>query len=122
MDNQYPVSPETKAAVVAMPDEIDIANAGRLAADLDSACRSDADIVIADMTQTTFCDASGVRMLVLAQRRAAECGAELLVAVSSPRVRRVLTLLGLDQIVPLHATVDAARRAGQRQNRAPRAG
>lgn len=91
-----------------MPDEIDIANAGQLAAELAAACDSGARLVVADMTHTTFCDASGARMLVVAHKRAAECGADLRAAVASARVRRVLALLGLDAIVPIHPTVDAA--------------
>lgn len=122
MDDRNRTPRETTAAVVAMPDEIDIANAGRLGAELASACDSGVGIVVADMTHTTFCDASGVRMLVLAHKRAAEGGVELHVAVTSARVRRVLVLLGLDEIVPIHPSVDAARRGDQRPNRAPRAG
>jgi len=122
MDDRNQAPQEPKAALVAMPDEIDIANIGRLGAELSYACDSGPGIVIADMTRTTFCDASGVRMLVLAQKRATECGVELRVAVASPRVRRVLVLLGLDEIVPIYPTIDAARRGDQRPNRAPRAG
>ena len=122
MDDRNRATQEPKAAVVAMPDEIDIANVGRLGTELASACASGVSVVVADMTHTTFCDASGVRMLVLAHKRAAECDVELHVAVTSPRVRRVLVLLGLDEIVPIHPTIDAARRGDQRPNRAPRAG
>lgn len=122
MDDRNRGAQEPNAAVVAMPDEIDIANIGRLGAALSSACDTGAALVIADMTRTTFCDASGVRMLILAHKRAAECGVMLHVAVTSPRVRRVLVLLGLDDIVPIYPSLDAARRADQRPNRAPRAG
>lgn len=120
MDDQYPAQPETSAAVVAMPDEIDIANVGKLGAALATACRSGVSLLIADMTGTTFCDASGVRMLVLAHRHAADRGIELRAAVASPRVRRVLALLGLDSIVPIYPTVEAACAAGQRPTRTTR--
>lgn len=91
-----------------MPAEIDIANAGQLVAELASACGSGASVVVADMTRTTFCDASGARMLILAHKRAAESGVELRAAVASARVRRVLILLGIDTIVPIHPNLDAA--------------
>lgn len=120
MDDQYPAPRGTQAAIVRMPDEIDIANAGRLVAQLGSACDSGVSLVVADMTQTTFCDASGARMLVLAQKHAAESGVELRVAVASTRVRRILVMLGIDKIVPLHPTVDAARREAQRRDRTPK--
>jgi len=122
MNDQCPAPQETPAAIVRMPDEIDIANAGRLVAQLTSACESGVSLVIADMTHTTFCDASGARMLVTAHKRAAESGVELRAAVASPRVRRILVLLGLDAIVPIHPTVDAACSQDQARDRAPRAG
>lgn len=122
MDNHYPASQESQVAIVRMPDEIDIANAGRLVAELASACGTGASIVVADMTRTTFCDASGARMLVMAQRRATESNVELRVAAASARVRRVLILLGIDAIMPIHPTLDAACRPGQGRDRAPRAG
>jgi len=115
MDPQYPAMPEGKTAVVSMPEEIDIANAGKLGADLTAACDGGVSLLIADMTGTTFCDASGVRMLVVAHKRAADRGIELRAAVASPRVRRILVLLGLDAIVPIYPTVDAAVKARQRR-------
>lgn len=120
MEDRYPESQESQAAIVRMPAEIDIANAGRLVAELAAACDSGVGLVVADMTRTTFCDASGARVLVVAQKRATENGVELRVAVASARVRRVLILLGLDTIVPIYPTLDAACR--QEQRRAPRAG
>lgn len=118
MEDRYPASQESPAAIVRMPDEIDIANAGRLVAELAAACDSGASVVVADMTRTTFCDASGARMLVMAHKRATESGVELRAAVASARVRRVLVLLGLDTIVPIYPTVDAACRPDQRRGRA----
>jgi anti-anti-sigma factor len=121
MEDQYPEPQESRVVIVRMPDEIDIANAGQLVAELASACDSGVNLVVADMTHTTFCDASGARMLVVAQRRAADSGVELRAAVASARVRRVLVLLGLDTIVPIHPTVDAACHQDKRRDRAPRA-
>lgn len=120
MDDQYPEMPEGKTAVIPMPEEIDIANAGQLGADLAAACGSGVSLLIADMTGTTFCDASGVRMLLVAHKRAAERGIELRAAVASPKVRRILVLLGLDAIVPMYPTLDAAVSARQRPTRTTR--
>ena len=116
MEDQYPASQESRVVIVRMPDEIDIANAGRLVAELTAACDSGVELVVADMTHTTFCDASGGRMLVMAQKRAADSGVELRAAVASARVRKVLVLLGLDTILPIHPTVDAACRQDQHRD------
>jgi anti-anti-sigma factor len=120
MEEQYPAPRDTQVAIVRMPDEIDIANVGQLVAELASACDSGVGVVVADMTRTTFCDASGARMLVIAHKRAAESGVELRAAVASARVRRILVLLGLDTMLPIHPSLDAACSQDQRRHRAPR--
>jgi anti-anti-sigma regulatory factor len=59
-----------RPAVVTLPARIDTAASRRLCGQLGSALAS-AATVIADMTATTFCDSSGVHLLVLAQEQAA---------------------------------------------------
>jgi anti-sigma B factor antagonist len=65
--------------------------------------------VIADLTSTTFCDSLGARQLVLAHQDAKALGAQLRLALLSGNVRRVLELMGLDQVLLLYPTVQAAR-------------
>jgi anti-sigma B factor antagonist len=63
---------------------------------------------VADLTSTTFCDSLGARQMVLAHRHARALGAELRLALPSGGVRRVLELLGLDQVLLLYPTVESA--------------
>ena len=76
-------------AVVPLPAEIDITNAGEVSGRIGAALEPGPATVIADLTATTFCDSSGVRHLLLAHRRAAASGTQLRFAVpaASP-VRR----------------------------------
>ena len=94
--------------VVTMPAEIDIANADRIGAELSAAIAGGAGIVVADMTVTTFCNSSGISMLVLAHRQAAANGAELRLAVPTPAVLRALKLVRMDCLLPIHPSLDAA--------------
>ena len=94
--------------VVTMPAEIDIANADRIGAELSAAIAGGAGIVVADMTGTTFCNSSGISMLVLAHRQAAANGAELRLAVPAPAVLRALKLVRMDCLLPIHPSLDAA--------------
>ena len=64
--------------------------------------------VLADLTQTTFCDSAGVRVLVVAYNQAAENGTKLALVGPGRFVRRVLELTGVDSLVPVYATLDAA--------------
>jgi anti-anti-sigma regulatory factor len=68
-------------------------------------------VVIAGMTGTKRCDSWGAHALTLAYRRAAAAGAELWLAVPSPVLRHMLTVLGI--MLPVHPSLGAAlARAG----------
>jgi anti-anti-sigma factor len=83
---------------VALPEQIDVCNAGQVAKALASAIRQD-NTVIADMNATTFCDCAGARAIVQAHQRAAASGSELRVAAATAQVRRLFELLGIDRLL-----------------------
>jgi anti-anti-sigma factor len=61
------------------------------------------------MTRTVFCDSAGVRILVLAQRKAEASGAELRLAVPPDgMVHRILDLMNLLPRMNVYPTADAA--------------
>lgn len=74
-----------------------------------SPCPKNATGLVADMTATTFCDSAGITALVRAARRAAANGATMRLATASPPVLRVFSLLGIDQLIDVHPSVEAAR-------------
>jgi anti-sigma B factor antagonist len=107
--------PETTATelsapvVVALPAAIDIGNALDVRARLVKACEQHGcRAVIADLSRTTFCDTSGACSLVLARRDAADQKVRLLAVVPSHEVRHVLTLSGLDSVLPVYASLTEA--------------
>lgn len=99
-------------AVIALPAEIDMANADRVGQQLGSACTPGVRTVIADMTATTFCDSSGISMLVRAHRQAAASRTGLRLAVPATAVRRVLALAGMDQLLAIYPSLSQALAAG----------
>src|SRR5579862_6623698 len=92
-----------------MPSEIDITNAPQLGQELAAAFAPGVGTVIADMTLTTFCDSSGVRVLALAHKQAAADHAELRVVAPTAAVLRIFELTGVDQLLPIYPSLDAAR-------------
>ena len=52
--------------MVALSHEVDLTNADSVGEQLATACALRGAMIIADMTATTFCDSTGIRMLVLA--------------------------------------------------------
>jgi len=94
---------------VVLPDEIDIATAPGAGQDLAAAFGAGARVVVADLTGTSFCDGAGARMLVVAHRAAVAAGAELRVVTSSPEVRLVLAVTGMDAVLSVYPSLAAAR-------------
>ncbi len=95
--------------VVTLPREIDLVNASQVHDALTLARESGTAVVVADATETTFCDCAGVRALVCAHRQAAAAGTDLRVAApAGPAVRRVLELTGADQVLHTYPSLPAA--------------
>jgi anti-sigma B factor antagonist len=86
-------------AVVPMPAEIDVANASRLAAELDAAIKPGVKTLVIDMTLTTFCDSLGVKVIARTRGRAVAEGVDLWLVTASPQVLRILAVTGLDTAV-----------------------
>lgn len=97
-----------RVAVVKLPVEVDISNAGQVRQDLLMAVTQGAWMVIADMSATTFCDSAGVTALVRAVRKTNASGAGLRVAASAPTVTRVLAITGVDRLIEIYPSVAAA--------------
>ncbi len=109
MRTRYP--PAAPPAVVRLPAELDTTTSGQAARALAAACVDGVSAVIADLTQTTFCDSSGIRALLVVHKLAASRGIELHVAVSSEPVLRILELTGLTSVLRLYPNVATATAA-----------
>jgi anti-sigma B factor antagonist len=95
--------------VVPMPAEIDLANAGRVGEQLRTAAGLGVTVIVADLTGTQFCDSAGIRILLAARDNVAAQHAQLRLAVARDgAVRRALQAIGLQHVLPMHSTVEAA--------------
>lgn len=107
-DVRFPVEVLGGVPVVAAPREIDITSAPELrAALLEAAARGDGTLV-ADLTLTQFCDASVLRVLLAAHKRATAEGGQLLLAVRSTGVVRILAITGIDRVIPSFTSLTRA--------------
>ena len=95
-------------ALVELPERVDQSNAGQVRDDLLRVIDHQVLVLLADMTGTTTCDhACGDALArVFQQTMARGIGLRLITNVDS--VRRVLTMCGLDRVVPVCGTVRAA--------------
>jgi len=94
-------------ALVTMPERIDQPAAAAAGEQLLTIIDGDALVLILDMTRTAACDHAGGGMLARVYQRAVVRGTELRLVATDEKVRRVLTLTGVDRLVPLYASVAA---------------
>ena len=90
-----PVSWAEGVAVVTAPVEIDITNAGALREALLAAARKAPAVIVVDMTDTEFCDSTGLNTLVRAHTRAEQAGTDLRLVVRAAAVHRMLAITGV---------------------------
>jgi anti-sigma B factor antagonist len=94
--------------IVRLPAEIDISNAEDVGEQLRSAFTRGASVVIADLTSTVFCDSSGARPLVLSHNYAGFHDARMRFVIPDRNMLRVLTVTGVDQLLSIYPSLDAA--------------
>ena len=107
-------------AVVAFPEHVDMSNAAQIREQLMGVFDRGAAVVIADMSATEWCDYGGVDAVARACQQAAVCRAELRLVATAPSVRRLLAAEGLDRLVPVYSSVEAAITAGDPDGPVPR--
>ena len=98
-------------AVVLLPEQMDVSNAGRISELLLGVINRGATALIADMSATVSCDHAAADTLARAYRRAVATGTELRLVTDSVVVRRVLGLIGIDRLVPVYPFLEAAEAA-----------
>jgi anti-sigma B factor antagonist len=108
----FPVQWAGRQAVVTLPEHIDVTNVAQLREQLLSLINRGAAVLIADMTATESCDHAAMDAIARAYQRAAVSGTQLRLVVTAPVVRRVLGIEGLDRLVSIYPTVEAATAAG----------
>ncbi len=119
-DDPFPVEWTGRQAIVAFPDRVDVSNVGRLRDRLLSVINRGPAVLIADMTDTASCDHQAVEAIARACQRAAINGTQVRLVVTAPVVRRVLSIEGLDRLVPIYPSLAAA--IGREPSRLPRNG
>jgi anti-anti-sigma factor len=94
--------------VVTISGELDIASAPVLREQLLGLVRPGASRIVIDLSGVTFCDASGLAVLVGASRRADLLHGVLRLAGPAPLTATILRLTGLDSRFEIFATVPEA--------------
>lgn len=106
---------EVNGALVAhLAGEVDLSNVEAVRATIIDRVSAETDAVVLDLSETTYLDSTGVRLLFeLTQRLHARRRQLRLVVTDEALVRRVILLTKLDEQVPLHDSVEDALAALQ---------
>jgi len=94
--------------IVSVSGEVDLETASQLGDHALDALRDVSPHVLLDLTDVTFMDSTGLKVLLSIQRRADLAGGSFAIAGASRSVRKILSVTGLDQTFTIHETVDEA--------------
>jgi len=112
-EGREPVAWAGRRAVVAFPEHVGESDAARIREQLLAVLEDGAAVVIADMSATASCHPAGLDTVSLACQQAAIRRAELRLVAAAPAVRRLLAARGLDRLVPVYPSMEAAVAAGE---------
>jgi anti-sigma B factor antagonist len=97
------------ANVVHVSGEVDIAHEEELRSELQQAVSADSSGIVVDLTDCEFIDSSAIRALLVSREAQAEHGEPgLAVAASSDQILRILSVMGIDKVIPVSPTVEQA--------------
>lgn len=106
MELQIESTTEAGATVVAVTGEVDVATAPALDERLAVAATSPK--VVLDLTSVTFLDSSGLGVIIKGLKRISELNGEFVLVINDPRILKVFTITGLDKVLTIVDTRDAA--------------
>jgi anti-anti-sigma factor len=108
----FPVEWTGQQVVVTLPAHIDVTSAARVRELLLSVINRGAVVLIVDLTATQSCDHAGMDAMARAYQRAVVSGTQLRLVVHAPVVRRTMAIEGLDRLISIYPTLEAAIAAG----------
>ena len=100
------VDPTTQ--VVAVEGEIDIFTAPEFKAHIAEAIDAGCAVVVVDLAATTFIDSSSLGVLISSHRRLDQRNGRLIVACDVPAVLKMFKITGLDEVLEIAASREAA--------------
>lgn len=95
------------AALCSVAGELDIASSPALREELAELARGDTPVVL-NLEGLTFMDSTGLSVIIAALKRLHERGLELVLCSPQPNVRRTMEICGLDQVITICPSEDAA--------------
>lgn len=93
------INSDTTVTRVRLSGELDLSTAAQLGPVVDQALGTDPEVVLMDLSDLTFCDASGLAGLLAAHRRLAAADRRLALTGARPPLRRILEITHLGRLL-----------------------
>jgi anti-anti-sigma factor len=107
-ENQTAAAPGARIEIVSMPAELDLTTSEAVVALGCAAIARSARLVLLDLTGMSFCDARGLGAFVRIANHADAAGCGFALIAPRPPVAKILRISGLDNRMPVFATIDDA--------------
>jgi anti-sigma B factor antagonist len=102
---QIATTPGSDRYLITVSGEVDLATSPQLDTAVIAAIDSGNSSVVIDLTDVTFMDSSGLGVIVRALKRCREAENDLDLVITNERVLKVFGITGLDQVIPIHASI-----------------
>ncbi|MFF5933724.1 STAS domain-containing protein [Streptomyces sp. NPDC012508] len=100
-----------KGAVIELTGELDHRTAPQVRAALPGAGLRAGQQLVLDLAGLTFCDSSGITVLIAARNHALAADATIALAAVPDHLHRTFRIVGLEHVFPIHPTAGAAEAA-----------
>jgi len=93
-----------KNSVAYIIGEIDHHNAKAARESIDrKICEYGSECFALDLSGVTFCDSSGLGLVMGRMKKCTECGSELIIANPSPAAYKILKIAGMDKLLKIRS-------------------
>jgi anti-sigma B factor antagonist len=104
MELDVAVRTDGNVTVVDVSGEVDLYTAPRLEEALAKASGRTPPLIVVNLGRTTYLDSTALRVLTAIFKRVRERQGEMAIAEVQPKIAKLFTLTGLDQVLPLCPT------------------
>jgi anti-sigma B factor antagonist len=103
---QIEITSNSDSQVITVSGEVDLATSPELDVAIIGALESGTQSLVIDLSDVSFMDSSGLGVIVRGLKRCREADKDLDLVISNERVLKVFGITGLDQVIPIHASIE----------------
>jgi len=103
---QIATTPGSDRYVITVSGEVDLATSPDLDNAIIAAIESGTSSLAIDLTDVSFMDSSGLGVIVRGLKRCREADKDLGLVITNERVLKVFGITGLDQVIPIHDSIE----------------